>query len=101
VNYVNGGFVFAFNIVGILTLVCALVAVFYYFGIIQKVVAALARAMNFVMRVSGAEALSNIASTFVGQVEAQVMIRPYLPGMTMSELLASMSGSLACISAVF
>jgi CNT family concentrative nucleoside transporter len=54
--------------------------------------------MNFIMRVSGAEALSNVASAFVGQVEAQVMIRPYLNGMTKSELLASMSGSLACIA---
>jgi CNT family concentrative nucleoside transporter len=42
--------------------------------------------------------LSNVASAFVGQVEAQVMIRPYLKGMTKSELLASMSGSLACIA---
>ncbi len=97
-NYFNGGFVFAFNIAGILIFICALVAVLYHFGIIQWIVALMARAMNFVMRVSGAEALSNIASTFVGQVEAQVMIRPYLKGMTMSELLASMSGSLACIS---
>ena len=54
--------------------------------------------MNSIMRVSGAEALSNVASAFVGQVEAQVMIRPYLAGMTKSELLASMSGSLACIA---
>jgi len=50
------------------------------------------------MRVSGSEALSNVASAFVGQVEAQIMIRPYLPGMTMSELLASMTGSMACIA---
>jgi CNT family concentrative nucleoside transporter len=48
--------------------------------------------------VSGAEALSNVASAFVGQIEAQVLIQPYLPGMTKSELLASMSGSLACIA---
>ncbi len=54
--------------------------------------------MNVVMRVSGAEALSNVASVFIGQVEAQIMIQPYLPGMTKSELLASMSGSLACIA---
>src|SRR5205823_7740953 len=67
-------------------------------GMMQRIVSALASAMNFIMRVSGAEALSNVASTFVGQVEAQIMIRPYLKGMTMSELLASMSGSLACIA---
>lgn len=97
-SYISGGFVFAFNVTATIILVCVLVAVFYHFGIMQRIVAVIARAMNVVMRVSGAEALSNVASAFVGQVEAQVMIRPYLPGMTRSELLASMSGSLACIA---
>ncbi|GAB4147093.1 MAG: nucleoside transporter [Bacteroidia bacterium] len=91
-------FVFAFNITATIILFCVLVAVFYHVGIMQRLVAVIARAMNFVMRVSGAEALSNVASAFVGQVEAQVMIRPYLSSMTKSELLASMSGSLACIA---
>jgi CNT family concentrative nucleoside transporter len=91
-------FVFAFNVTATIILVCALVAIFYHYGIMQRVVAVIARAMNFIMRVSGAEALSNVASAFVGQVEAQVMVRPYLAGMTRSELLASMSGSLACIA---
>ncbi|MFT4022435.1 MAG: nucleoside transporter C-terminal domain-containing protein [Flavihumibacter sp.] len=97
-NYAASGFVFAFNVTATIILVCALVAVFYHFGIMQRIVAVIARAMNWVMRVSGAEALSNVASAFVGQVEAQVMIRPYIPTMTMSELLASMSGSMACIA---
>lgn len=97
-DYAAGGFVFAFNVTATIILVCALVAIFYHFGIMQRIVAVIARAMNFIMRVSGAEALSNVASAFVGQVEAQVMIRPYLQGMTNSELLASMSGSLACIA---
>ena len=97
-NYAQGGFVFAFNVTATIILVCALVAVFYHLGIMQRVVSLIARAMNVVMRVSGAEALSNVASAFVGQIEAQVMIQPYLPGMTKSELLASMSGSLACIA---
>ncbi len=97
-NYLSGGFVFAFNVTATIILVCALVAILYHFGIMQRVVALIARAMNTVMRVSGAESLSNVASAFVGQVEAQVMIRPYLAGMTNSELLASMSGSLACIA---
>jgi len=97
-GYASGGFVFAFNVTATIILVCALVAVFYHYGIMQRLVAAIAKAMNFVMRVSGAEALSNVASAFVGQIEAQVMIQPYLPGMTKSELLASMSGSLACIA---
>jgi CNT family concentrative nucleoside transporter len=93
-----GTFVFAFNITATIILVCVLVAIFYYLGIMQRIVAIIAKAMNFVMRVSGAEALSNVASAFVGQIEAQVMIRPYLATMTQSELLASMSGSLACIA---
>lgn len=91
-------FVFAFNVTATIILVCVLVAIFYHLGIMQKIVAVIAKGMNFVMRVSGAEALSNVASAFVGQVEAQVMIRPYLKTMTKSELLASMSGSLACIA---
>ena len=97
-NYASGGFVFAFNVTATIILVCALVAIFYHYGIMQRIVAVIAKAMNFIMRVSGAEALSNVASAFVGQVEAQVLIQPYLPGMTKSELLASMSGSLACIA---
>jgi CNT family concentrative nucleoside transporter len=97
-DYAQSGFVFAFNVTAAIILVCALVAIFYHFGIMQRIVAVIARAMNVIMRVSGAEALSNVASAFVGQIEAQVMIRPYLPYMTKSELLASMSGSLACIA---
>ena len=57
-----------------------------------------AKIMYKIMNVSGAEALSNIASAFVGQVEAQIMIRPYLATATKSELLASMTGSMACIA---
>jgi concentrative nucleoside transporter, CNT family len=97
-NYASGGFVFAFNVTATIILVCAMVAVFYHLGIMQRIISIIARAMNFIMQVSGAEALSNVASTFVGQVEAQVLIQPYLPTMTKSELLASMSGSLACIA---
>lgn len=93
-----GAFIFGFSVLATIILVCVIVAVLYHFGVMQKVISLVAKAMNFVMRVSGAEALSNVASAFVGQVEAQVMIRPYLKGMTKSELLASMSGSLACIA---
>ena len=93
-----GVFIFGFSVLATIILVCVLVAIFYHYGLMQKIVSIVAKAMNWVMRVSGAEALSNVASAFVGQIEAQVMIRPYLKGMTMSELLASMSGSLACIA---
>jgi len=94
----QGVFIFGFSVLATIILVCVIVAIFYHFGIMQRVIAVVAKAMNFVMKVSGAEALSNVASAFVGQVEAQVMIRPYLKGMTKSELLASMSGSLSCIA---
>ena len=75
-----------------------LVNILYYYGIMQRIVAALGKAMNKFMHVSGAEALSNVASAFVGQIAAQIMIRPYLAKLTRSELLASMAGSMACIS---
>ncbi|MCC6370881.1 MAG: NupC/NupG family nucleoside CNT transporter [Bacteroidia bacterium] len=91
-------FVFAFSVTATIILVCVLVAILYHIGIMQKVVSVIARVMNKVMRASGAEALSNVASAFVGQVEAQVMIRPYLSTMTRSELLSSMAGSMACIA---
>jgi CNT family concentrative nucleoside transporter len=94
----TNAFVFAFNIPATIILVCVLVAIFYHLGVMQRIVAFIARVVHFIMRASGAETLSNVASAFVGQVEAQVMIRPYLSSMTNSELLASMSGSMACIA---
>lgn len=91
-------FVFAFSVTATIILVCVLVAILYHIGFMQRVVSFIAKIMNYVMKVSGAEALSNVASAFVGQVEAQVMIRPYLATMTRSELLSSMAGSMACIA---
>ncbi|MGZ3930849.1 MAG: NupC/NupG family nucleoside CNT transporter [Bacteroidia bacterium] len=91
-------FVFAFSVTATIILVCVLVAILYHIGFMQKVVELIAKVMNVIMKVSGAEALSNVASAFVGQVEAQVMIRPYLGTMTKSELLSSMAGSMACIA---
>lgn len=91
-------FVFAFSVTATIIFVCVLVAILYHLGVMQRLVAFIARIMNFVMRVSGAEALSNVASAFVGQVEAQVMIRPYIASMTKSELMSSMAGSMACIA---
>ena len=91
-------FLFMFRIMPTIIFVAVLVSIAYQIGVMQVVVSAIARAVHFLMRVSGSEALSNVASTFVGQVEAQIMIKPYISTMTMSELLASMSGSMACIA---
>ncbi|HSL87626.1 MAG TPA: nucleoside transporter C-terminal domain-containing protein [Bacteroidales bacterium] len=90
--------VFLFILLPTIIFVCVLVAMAYHVGLMQRIVAVIARFVHWLMRVSGSEALSNVASAFVGQVEAQIMIRPYLSGMTMSELLASMTGSMACIA---
>lgn len=90
--------IFLFILLPTIIFVCVLVAIAYHIGLMQRVVAGIARFVHWAMGVSGSEALSNVASAFVGQVEAQIMIRPYLPGMTRSELLASMTGSMACIA---
>jgi CNT family concentrative nucleoside transporter len=90
--------IFLFILLPTIIFVCVLVAIAYHIGLMQRIIAGIARFVHWAMRVSGSEALSNVASAFVGQVEAQIMIRPYLSGMTMSELLASMTGSMACIA---
>jgi CNT family concentrative nucleoside transporter len=91
-------FIFFFKIVPTIIFVAVLVSLAYHIGLMQRVVAVFAKVMHKLMGVSGSEALSNVASMFVGQVEAQIMIQPYLAGMTKSELLASMAGSMACIA---
>lgn len=93
-----GAGVFAVQLIASLIFMMILVNILYYYGIMQRVVPIFGKAMNKLMSVSGAEALSNVASAFVGQIAAQIMIRPYLAKLTRSELLASMTGSMACIS---
>lgn len=91
-------FLFMFKIIPTIIFVAVLVSIAYHIGIMQIIVSFFARIVHTLMRVSGSEALSNVASAFVGQVEAQIMIKPYINTMTRSEILASMSGSMACIA---
>lgn len=91
-------YIFFFKVVPTIIFVAVLVNMFYHLGVLQRVVAFVGKGVHWLMGVSGAEALSNVASTFVGQVEAQIMIKPYLKNMTNSELMASMTGSFACIA---
>ena len=91
-------YIFFFKVVPTIIFVAVLVNMFYHLGILQRIVSTMGRGVHWLMGVSGAEALSNVASTFVGQVEAQIMIKPYLKNMTKSELMASMTGSFACIA---
>lgn len=92
-------FIFALSMISSLIVMMCLINILYYYGIMQRIVSFLGKIMNKIMDVSGAEALSNAASAFAGQVAAQIMIRPYLAKLTRSELLASLAGSLACTSA--
>lgn len=91
-------YIFFFKVVPTIIFVSVLVNMFYHLGVLQRVVSTMGKGVHWLMGVSGAEALSNVASTFVGQVEAQIMIKPYLKNMTNSELMASMTGSFACIA---
>ncbi|NLF82807.1 MAG: NupC/NupG family nucleoside CNT transporter [Candidatus Gastranaerophilales bacterium] len=94
----GSGFIFAFKIVPTIIFVAVLVNIAYHIGLMQRIVSFVAKIVYKLMKVSGSEALSNVASAFVGQVEAQILIKPYVAGMTRSELLASMTGSMACIA---
>ena len=92
-------FIFALIMMSTMILILVMVNILYYYGIMQRVIYFLGKIMNKILGVSGAEALSNCASPFVGNIAAQSMIKHYLPNLTRSELLASMTGSTACISA--
>jgi CNT family concentrative nucleoside transporter len=90
--------IFAFQVLPIIIFVAALFAVLYYLGIMQLVVRLVAIVMHRVMRASGAESLNVAASIFMGQTEAPLTIRPYLPEMTQSELMTVMTAGMAHIS---
>lgn len=94
----ENSFLFAFKVAPTIIFVAALVSMAYHVGLMQRIVAIVAKIVYKIMGVSGAEAISNVSSAFVGQVEAQILIKPYVSGMTKSELLASMTGSMACIA---
>ena len=92
------GVIFAFQVLPTIIFIAALFAILYYFGIMQFVVRAFAIVMRRVMRASGAESLNVAASIFMGQTEAPLTIRPYLPHMTESELMTVMTSGMAHIS---
>ena len=94
----NLGVVFAFQIMPAIIFVSALFAIMYYLGIMQLVVRAFAIVMNKIMGASGAESLNVAASVFMGQTEAPLTIRPFLPKMTQSELMTVMTAGMAHVS---
>ena len=92
------GVVFAFQVLPAIIFVSALFAILYYLGVMQLVVRVFAVLMNRVMGASGAESLNVAASIFMGQTEAPLTIRPFLPGMTRSELMTVMTAGMAHVS---
>lgn len=92
------GFVFAFRVLPTVIFVSALFAVLYHLGAMQPVVKGLAFVMSRLMGASGAESLDVAASLFLGQTEAPLTIRPYLPRLTRSELLTVMTAGMAHVS---
>lgn len=89
---------FAFRVLPTIIFFSAFMSIFYYYGVIQKVVGALALVMQKSLGTSGAETLSAAANVFVGQTEAPLVIRPYISSMTMSELNAVMVGGFATMA---
>lgn len=94
----GNGFVFAFKALPTIIFVSSFFTVLYYFGVLQFIVRLFARGMMYLMRTSGAETLSGVANVFMGQTEAPLIVKPYVPRMTQSELLAMMVGGMATIS---
>lgn len=97
-SFCHGAHIFTLQLICSSIFMMVLVNILYYYGIMQRIVSVLGKAMNKLMKVSGAEALCSVANSFVGQIVAQIMIRPYLKDLTRSEVLTCMAGSMACIS---
>lgn len=92
------GFFFAFQVLPTIIFFASLMSVLYYLGIMQRIVQGMAWVMAKLMGTSGAESLSCTANIFVGQTEAPLMIKPFLKGMTKSEVLTIMTGGMATIA---
>jgi concentrative nucleoside transporter, CNT family len=95
---VRYGVVFAFQVLPTIIFIAALFAILYYFGVMQVIVRMFAIVMRRFMKASGAESLNVAASIFMGQTEAPLTIRPFLPRMTESELMTVMTAGMAHIS---
>ncbi len=92
------GYIFAFQVLPTVIFFSAFTSVLYYFGILQFIVKIFAWVMQKTMVLSGSESLAAAANIFIGQTEAPLVIKPYLPKMTPSEILALMTGGMATIA---
>ena len=96
----GAGFIFAFAGTGLLVIIffSAVMSVLYHVGLMQLLVYVLAKVMSKLLGVSGAESMAMAANVFVGQTEAPLVVKPYIGGMTRSELNALMTGGFATIA---
>ena len=92
------GYIFAFQVLPTIVFFSALSAVLYYFGILQWVIKGAAWLMVRTMGLTGRESLAAAANVFIGQTEAPLVIKPYLEGMSRSEILCLMTGGMATIA---
>lgn len=94
----GGGFIFAFRVLPTLIFFSALISVLYYIGVMQWVIKILGGVLQKALGTSRAESMSAAANIFVGQTEAPLVVRPFVPKMTQSELFAVMCGGLASVA---
>lgn len=92
------GFIFAFQVLPTIIFFSTVSAGLYYLGILQKIVYGFAWVMSKGMRLSGAESLSAAGNIFLGQTEAPLLVRPFIAGMTKSELMCLMTGGMATLA---
>lgn len=92
------GSIFVFQVLPTIIFISAFFAVLYHLGIMQLLIRGFARLMQLTLRVSGAESLNVAASIFMGQTEAPLTIRPFLPDATHSELMTIMTSGMAHVS---
>jgi CNT family concentrative nucleoside transporter len=92
------GFYFAFQVLPTIIFIAAFFAVLYHFGVMQFIIRQAAKVMTRAMGASGAESLNVAASIFMGQTEAPLTIRPFLPDLTRSELMTVMTSGMAHVS---
>lgn len=98
IAWAGTGAYFAFTVLPVIIFFSALMSVLYHIRLMELVVRATAAVMRVTMRVSGAESLAAAANIFVGQTEAPLAVRPYVPRMTRSELMVLMTGGFATIA---
>src|SRR5580692_7483840 len=92
------GFFLAFQVLPTIIFIAAVFALLYYFGVMQFIIKQAAKVMTGLMGASGAESLNVAASIFMGQTEAPLTIRPFLPEVTQSELMTIMTSGMAHVS---